>query len=421
MKIRFIGPDLPNWLAKVMLPKVRSLVPKHALYKGEFQKAYNDRERLLRFADGSTWDFLTHDMDLLAFEGADLDRISFDEEMPGEGGKQRFEACVGRLLDRDGDMRWTLTPIQGIGWLFNELSDPDGSPRKDDEVYVVEGDIDHNPHVSEKGRARALSRYKHDPAMLAARKSGRWVHREGLIFPDFRRQLEPHGHLRADRDLPRDEHGRRDSVPSSKGIDPGINVDHPFAFTASWLNDDGSLETFAAVKEADLMVADQAAAIQEVRARFRYSPTWTVIDPRARNRNPETGRKMQDAFRKEGIFTIPGQNERALTYNEVNTRIGQRKWFVHASLDPLLGNEMSNYRWRKPRVQTDDAPAPEPIKRNDDLIDTIRYKMTRIPVWTGQRREDPVDEGSMTAVARRHLEALRKRGGRRGALGGVWG
>jgi hypothetical protein len=54
------------------------------LWKGSFERAFDKRARKLQFADGSWWDFLTHDMDLDAFAGADLDRAHFDEEPPGE-------------------------------------------------------------------------------------------------------------------------------------------------------------------------------------------------------------------------------------------------------------------------------------------------------------------------------------------------
>jgi hypothetical protein len=84
---RVVVVDLPNALTKVMLPKVRSLVPPAALMGGKWEKAYNDRNRMLQFADGSWWDFLTHDMNVDAYAGAALHRVHFDEEPPGEKGR----------------------------------------------------------------------------------------------------------------------------------------------------------------------------------------------------------------------------------------------------------------------------------------------------------------------------------------------
>jgi hypothetical protein len=63
---------------------------------------------------------------------------------------------------------------------------------------------------------------------------------------------------------------------------------------------------------------------------------------------------------------------------------------------------MSNYRWRDPSMRSENAPPPEPIKRNDDQIDTQRYMVVQIPTWRGEgktRVEDalPAEAGSRSA------------------------
>jgi phage terminase large subunit-like protein len=97
--------------------------PREALWKGDFDKAYNDRERKLRFADGSWMDFLTHEMDVDAFAGADMHFVWFDEEPSGEKGKAQFEESLARLVDYDGHMRWTLTPLLGLNFVYYELTE----------------------------------------------------------------------------------------------------------------------------------------------------------------------------------------------------------------------------------------------------------------------------------------------------------
>jgi hypothetical protein len=450
VRIRFIGPDLNQWLAKSMESKMAELIPRAALKGGKLYGkggAWNDRERKLTFADGSWWDFLTHDMELDAFSSVELDMACFDEEPTGASGERIYDETVRGLVDREGCVRFTLTPVEGIGWLFSELVDEHDEPRKDEEVHVVTGDIDHNPHLSEKGKAQVLKRWER-AGELDQRKKGLWKHREGLIFPEYRRTLETGpleetagGHIRADRDLrqPRAgapgrwviDHAGQWQVPVFESIDPGINVDHPFAFTVSFLNTVHSdvfgredvLETFHAYKQADGIVEEHAQYILRLRAALGYRPQFTVIDPAAQNRNPETGRKLQEAFRRAGIHTVLGQNDRALTYAEVRGRLVDRRWVVWASADRLLGDEMVNYRWKRASGRTEDVPKPEPIKRNDDLIDTIRYKVIRIPLWRGDAaygpEEDPFDP--RRRLARESIRALRNRHKRKGRTGGVWG
>jgi hypothetical protein len=449
IRIRFVGPDLNQWLAKSMKDKMRATIPPAALHKGSFDKAWSDRERKLTFADGSWWDFLTHDMDLDAFSSVELDRACFDEEPTGASGERQYDETVRGLVDREGDVRFTLTPVEGIGWLFSELTDEDGEPRKDEEVHVVTGDIDHNPHLTEKGKRQVLKRWER-AGELEQRKSGLWKHREGLIFPEYLRRPEAGplddalgGHLRSDRGLRRggdegDSGALRRSpvlpngqwrVPVFEAIDPGINVDHPFAFIAAFLNThetdvhgrEDVLEVFHCHKLANGIVAEHAEHIKELRAALGYRPQFTVIDPAAQNRNPETGRKLQEAFRREGIHTVLGQNDRSLTYSEIRGRLVDRRLVVWTSADRLLGDEFVNYRWKRASGRTEDVAKPEPIKRNDDLIDALRYMVLRIPVWRGDSIHGPAEsEDPRRRLARESLKQLRARGKRRGKTGGVW-
>jgi hypothetical protein len=450
--IRFIGPDLDRWLERAVLRKLQDLVPRDALQGGKFfgkGGAWNARTHVLQFDDGSSWDFLTHDMELDAFASVELDRACFDEEPTGIAGERIYDETIRGLADREGDIRFTLTPVEGIGWLFSELSDSDGEPRQDDETWVVQGDIDHNPHLSEKGKAPLLKRWEKS-GEIDQRKRGLWKHREGLIFPEYQRRIEsgpleeaPGGHLRADRGLRagRDGEDVRSGgrapvdaagawrVPVFEAIDPGINVDHPFAFLVAFLNStqtdvygrEDVLEIFHAFKTPETVVAEQADYIKNLRAALGYRPQFTVIDPAAKNRNPETGRKLQEAFRREGIHTVLGQNDRALTYAEVRGRLVAHRLRVWSSADRTLGDEFANYRWKRASGRTEDVARPEPVKRNDDLIDALRYMLLRIPIWRGDTLLGPEEsDDPRRRLVRENLKQLRSRARKRGKVGGVW-
>jgi hypothetical protein len=446
IRMRFIGPDKDRWIGRSVVPKMRLLLPPAALLKGSFDAAWRVREGVLTFADGSWWDFLTHDMELDAFSSVELDAARFDEEPTGTAGQRIYDETIRGLVDRAGYIRTTLTPVEGIGWLHDELADENGEPRKDQESYVVTGTIDHNPHISEKGRERAKRRWAKDPATYRARAEGLWTHREGLIFPEFKRYTEQApgsegvgGHIRDDRPLrnpygpsPIDVQTGQWLVPVFEAIDPGINVEHPFAFSIAFLNTgatdlfgmDDVLEVFFTFKQPNLNTNEQAAIVHDARAQFGYRPNFTVIDPAAQNRNPETGRKLIDAWRKEGIYPVPGQNDRPLTYSEIRVRLTTHRYRIWRSCDAVLGDEFVNYRWKRARGETENVPRPEPVKRNDDVIDTQRYMVTRIPLWRGDARpvEDTLPEGDPKRVLlRRHLASLRRtRGKPASKTGGAW-
>jgi hypothetical protein len=434
--VRVIGVDLANWLEKAVIPRLRRMIPAAALYKGDFDRAYSERKRMLMFADGSWMDFLTHDMDIDSFASADLHRAHFDEEPPGERGARQHEETLIRLADYDGDLRWTLTPLLGLNFVYYELTDGEGEPRNDDECVVIVGDIDHNPHLSERGRRKALRKIGKDPLRLAARKSGRWVHFAGLIYDEFDENV----HVVPERDLPRDESGRP-TVDVYEAIDSGINEDHKAAFIAAFLEkirfDEidpelveqileqepelerqgyvDRLEIFHAWKEADLTVKDVAAHILDIRAVFGYRPRLLpAIDPSARNRNPQNGQSVQDEFRKHLVHTRPGNNSREAGFNAIKERLRRRPvgCVVQAQNEEFLV-ERREYRWRSPRGVGEDAPKPEPIKRKDDLMDTWRYLVMGLPPLGRAPRDEDEDLDDKQRLVRDHLKSIVGRGRRR--------
>jgi hypothetical protein len=412
VKGRMVGPDLAQWLAKVLLPKLRSRVPREALWKGDFDKAYNDRERKLRFADGSWMDFLTHEMDVDAFAGADMHFVGFDEEPSGEKGKAQFEESLARLVDYDGHIRWSLTPLLGLNFVYYELTDKDGQPRDDEDCKVVRGDIDHNPHLSDKGRTSFLKRFENDPLKYQARKSGRWVHFAGLIYDEW----SDHKHVVPDREIPRGEHDKP-TVPIYEAIDPGINKDHQAAYVAAWCDEDGTLQVFHAVKWTDRTVEDVANYIHAFRAEHMFTPRWTVIDPSAQNRHHSSGRNLQWEYQKYGVWTIPGQNARQAGYGAVKVllKADPPKLVVQASCDELA-QEFHTYRWKQPKGRGEDAPKAEPIKRNDDLLDALRYLVMSMP-QAAESRPEPSPHDRDRELVREHLEYMA--GDQRGRVGGV--
>jgi hypothetical protein len=409
-RCRIVVPDEPQALKKVWLPKLRKLIPQGALYGGSFEKAWNSKDRQLRFADESWWDFLTHNMPVDAFAGADVDRVHFDEEPPGELGRQQFDESLARLVDRDGDVRFTMTPLFGFSWLFYELTRAD-VPRQDEEVYVVQGSIDDNPSLPQNTVTTLVARWHaRDPGRADARRNGRFVHFAGLIFPEFRDTAPPEGHVAPPREIPRNSSDGKPLVPIYAAIDPGI--DHPAGLVFFWLSHTDVAEVFFAEKWRDLNVDDLASIYWSVCDVNRFRPRWTVIDPSAQNRNFQTGRNIQDVLAREhGINCIPGNNKVAPGLNEIRERLASQRLVIHADQDQLV-DEIRTYRWKNKARQSEDEPKLEPVKKNDDLLDPLRYGLMSLP----QAGKDPADQDHdpMRKLLRDDLKRLaRRRKGRR--------
>ena len=407
--VRSIGVDLPNWLKKALLPKVRKMVPPAALKGGEWRRAWNDKDRQLTFANGSWIDYLTHDMDTDSFASAALHRIHFDEEPPGDRGFAQYEESLARLGDYGGDVRVTMTPLLGLTWLYYEITedDPDTPgqrrPRNDAEVHVVTGAMEHNPGMPVEHQERLRRRWQKHPLTAAARLRGEWVHFEGKVYEEW----EPR-HVVADRAIPRAHPKAKPSVPIYGAIDPGI--DHPAALIFFWLTEDDVAEVFYAQKWSGYIVADVAREYHAALAALNFTPAWVVIDPSARNRNPVTGRSLQLEFTEHGVHTIPGHNDRVSGIDRVKERLRTDRLKVHASCEELIG-EFTNYRWKKPRNTKgeDVGPAGAVIKKGDDLLDALRYGLMSLPQKARHPRdEEPADVGAQRAF-RKHLERLTRR------------
>lgn len=426
---RVITPKLQTTLKRVVLPLFRRLIPKDQLWKGAWDKAYNGEERLLQLANGNTIDFLTHDMELDAFSGAELHGFRLDEEPKGVKGKAIYDESIMRLLSTGGDARMTFTPLFGLSWAYYELTarSSDGErgpgerePRWDEDVQVVTVDMDENPHLDERAKRMALRRIP--AAQRKARKSGQFVHFAGRIYPEW----DPDLHIIPWQPVPRDQQTRKPSVSIFNWIDPGI--DHPTSVGWFWIDfehPEGRAVVFDTFKVRDHNVADVAGLIKEKESELDIKPRWRVIDPSARNRQHVTGRSLQDEYARHKIYTRPGQNSRLAGFSRVSellkatirpdptdphgvVRVCPRLVVMaNNSCDdddlPGLIEEFPLYRWRQRASQAGEGASPqEPIKVKDDHLDGLRYGVMSNP--TGLRFDDAEDLPPDDPVARDEWE-----------------
>lgn len=112
-------PSYPQ-LEAVVKEKFHKYIPREALYGGAWDKGWNDKYHILRLKNGSKVTFSTHKSDLLAMEGASLHGVWIDEECSYE----QYKSLLFRLLDTDGRMLVTATPITGVTWIYDEFVVP---------------------------------------------------------------------------------------------------------------------------------------------------------------------------------------------------------------------------------------------------------------------------------------------------------
>lgn len=178
--------------------KVWDLLPKHETRYCHYDEVNGFRNRRIIFNNGSIIAFKSYDQKRESFQGDDLDGIWNDEETPYDIYKEQRM----RLIDRNGEMIFTLTALKGVTELIAELFDDHEVLRSDYSPLVDEIVPRHiqkngahffmlwtteNPYIDQNRLAedmKFLSRSE-----LKSRILGIPVNLSGRIFPQYNRQV----------------------------------------------------------------------------------------------------------------------------------------------------------------------------------------------------------------------------------------
>jgi phage terminase large subunit-like protein len=388
---RIVAPDFTSTMEGVIFQKLREWAPRTQLKGGRFDKAYDKALRKLTFTNGSTIDFLTFEQDLDKFGGAAKHRIHYDEEPPAN---IRREGLM-RLIDYGGDELFTMTPLHGMSWMYDEIWEP-WTKRKLQDGMVVLVDMDDNPHLDEKTKKRVLKGLSTEER--EARKSGRFVHFAGMIYSEFDRNFHVIPEI----------HQVPPNASVYVGIDPGMR--HMAAVLWAYLTPEDMLVVFDELALQNAIVKDVCEAIKLQNHRWGRDlpdgkrvpllPNWNVIDPAARNVNHQTGRSDQMEYTSNGVVTILGQNSVTAGIDRVKQRLQSRRLLVTANCTETIA-EFRKYRWSTPN-RTEDDPKEKPVKKDDHLLDALRYVVMSSPY----AQDEPDEENNMHPMERAAREEI---------------
>lgn len=356
-------------LQLTLLEKLRAMVPQEALLGGAWEKAYDKQLRVLRFRPeiGSIFQFMTYEQEAKRMGGATLHRVHYDEEPP----KRIRSENTMRIMKLGGDEVLTMTPLEGFTWTYDEVYEPvlrDGKKISDtcyetDTIGMVMVDIEDNPAISDESRNYTLSQYVGEEQK--ARKTGRFIPLEGMIYNNFDSNIHV---INSHATLP-------DNVNVVVGIDPGIG--EAMAVVWAYLDSSDRMVVFEELFVPDQTIAQVAEQIHSLNAYWKVNPLYYVIDPASRNRNAQTGRSDQMTFADNGIVTLPGQNDVRAGLSMVKMRLEENELFIWDSCVNII-REFKKYRWKPQRTEMSDGK-PRPVKRDDHLLDALRYVVMSRP------------------------------------------
>jgi phage terminase large subunit-like protein len=340
-----------------------------------------------RLRNGSTFEVLTYEQKTAHYEGWKGDLAWFDEPPS----RDKYIATLRGLVDTNGRTWLTLTPLSQP-WLYDELvTNPSGNDIKcitmdirDNVIREVDG-IKYG-HLTED----AIQRFEDslNPEEKEARLHGKFLHLTGLVYKNFDAmkyvvpvEIKPHW----SRYMAIDPHPRTPTACLWLAVDELDNY---------WIYDEMFIDGL------DIKEIAHAIKAQE----GKYPADVRYIDPAMDKENPIFGThfNIRKELMRHGIYTIRANNEWEYGKDCVDRAI-QPKWV------PMLGedsprlhvgsnctrliHEFTHYVWEFKKRTEEQASRQKPIKRDDHMMDCLRYILAANPTYMTREEDDSLEDG----------------------------
>ncbi len=309
------------------------------------------------FGTTSTIGFKSCDQGREKFQGTSLDYVWFDEEPP----EDIYTECKMRLLDKNGDMFGTMTPLKGLTFVYdqiylNKTSDP--------EIWTTQMSWDDNPFISERAKREMCANLS--PDVLRSRKYGEFMSEGGQVYPEF----DPEINVIEPFNIPYDWQDKL-------SIDPGLK--NPLSCHWYAVDYDGNVYVVAEHYDREKDISYHADCIHKICERLNWHtlPNGNIealIDSAANQTTLASTRSVADLFYDYGISVNTNVNKDLFSgINRVKSYLcdanGNRKLFIFSTCTNMI-REMKGYLW---------GNADHPIKRDDHSMDELRYYIMSRP------------------------------------------
>ena len=291
------------------------------------------------------------------FQGTSLDYVWFDEEPP----KDIYVECRMRVLDRQGDIFGTMTPLKGLTFAYTDIF---LNKYGDKEIWYEFMEWSDNPYLSRSEIDRLETGL--DEAELQSRRYGKFAAKEGLVYPEFDERI----HVIEPFAVPKEW---QDMI----AIDPGLN--NPLS--AHWYAVDYDdnvyviYEHFEAGKDVDYHAAeiqnisDKIGWKRDERGRIR-----ALIDSAAKQRTLSGVKNVCELFYERNILVNPDVEKDlfsgiARVKSYLNQKNGLPNLYIFSNCRNLI-RELKGYFW---------GSGDTPKKADDHCLDELRYYLMSKP------------------------------------------
>jgi len=378
---RLVCVDFINGLGKIILPLFKQWLPKKYLIDGQWEKSWNKESKTLTLENGSFIEFMSYDQDLDKFAGTSRHFVAFDEEPP----KHIFNECRARLIDTGGSWWISMTPLDGLTWVYEDIYEPVVESKTNAKFDVIQADMLDNPHISREEAEEYLSGL--DPQERSAREKGQFVQLGGRVFKNFNPEV----------------HRWNEETQGVFTLTPDMRVytsiDIGWAHPTAWLwhavEPNGRITTFHEMVESFVDIQSWAQKIKEFESENNIKVYLRTGDPALRQTRSNTGVSDIQEYARHGIFlavegvpTGPGSVNIGLVkieqYMKPDTRYSEddRPYWQYTANCTTLEHQMLRLRWAtyaSKKMQFENAPKGTIHKKDDDAPDSLRYFFTLQP------------------------------------------
>lgn len=369
---RIVTVDFTNGVEKIIMPLLKQWIPPSELRGGSWTDAYSAQLRTLYFDNGSEVELMSYDQDLDKFAGTSRDFVHYDEEPPND----IYTECQMRLIDRKGCSWLTMTPVEGMTWVYDTIYEP-GTKTNHERIEVIEVDITENPYLDKDEVRSAIDSIADEDERLA-RSQGKFVQLGGLVYKSF----DPRIHV-------------IDPIDPKQFVSPHykqyLSLDHGFnnPTAVNWhaVDPTNKVITFAEHYERERIIDYHAEVIHARNKSHGRAPDINVCDPALAQRNAVTGTSIQTEYAIRGIGFLLGNNDVPTGVAKVNQYLttfgedGTPNWQITANCQNLI-KEIVKLRWKtwaSKKQRSQNNPYDQIHKKDDHACDGCRYFFTLMP------------------------------------------
>jgi len=337
-----------SWIKKIVMVEGRQDSPETGII--DFISVKNV------FGGESKIGFRSCDQGREKFQGASLDFVWFDEEPPYD----IYRECQMRVLDKQGDIFGTMTPLKGLTWVYNEIY---LNESHNEEIWYEQIEWGDNPYLSQEEIDLLTSTMSSDE--LEVRRYGKFLNSEGLVYSEFDENVNVIDPF----DVPKEWY---DNI----SIDPGLN--NPLS--AHWYakDFDGNVYVIAEHFEAKRNVEYHSNVIKAICDRLDWPKGYNgmitaLIDSAASQKTLASEKNVVELFYDNGILVSPKVNKDlfsgiSVVKKYIKSSDGISHLFIFRNCVNLI-QEIKSYWWGK---------GDNPIKKDDHCLDEMRYYLMSI-------------------------------------------